>query len=124
MKQLTITLLMLLASMAAFAKSEIAPLLQAFDGRYNNSKGVEITMVEQSNNYYNSIEVKNNPAVAQQIVKWFNEVRAKAHSVSTSISDGEQDIILNLENHVNVGLTTNSDKGKLDLWIHSPQPLK
>lgn len=113
------------ASLAALAKTEGLALMQAFDGRYNDSDGVSLMLVEQPNNYYYNISVKNNASVADQIFKWFTEAKAKSPSVSTSISNGKEDIILNCSEHVNIGLTIDKKKaGSIELWVHSPNPLK
>lgn len=108
---------------AAFAKSPAIPLCQAFDGRYNNSKGVSIYKVKQKGNYYCSMEVKNNPAIAEQLQKWAKETEKLAESVSTEISNGTHSIVLYIpDGDVNVGIHYKTDNSQMTIFLRSDHP--
>lgn len=128
MKKLLFLFVALVFSLQAMAKEPLLPLCQAFDGRYNNSKGVEIYEVQQDNNYYYALKVLGNNEISKQIVEWAQQTSAKAHTVSTSIKNGEKTVILIISSvvepdvDVNVGITTNGANNDVKIWMQSIVP--
>lgn len=123
MKRILLIIVLLTGSMVALAKSPKIPLCQAFDGRYNNSKGVKIYEVKQTGNYYYSITVKDDPEIISQLQKWVKETENLANSISTSISDGNYNIILFLpDSQLNVGISYPGDNSKINIFLQSSYP--
>ena len=113
----------LLSFLSGFAKTPAVPLCQAFDGRYNNVEGVKIYEVRQENNYYYSIDVKNNPEIVEQLQSWAKESEQSANSVSTSISNGRYNVILYIPDlQLNVGINYPSDNSSIKVFLQSSSP--
>lgn len=112
----------------AMAEVRNIPLLQAFDGRYNDLKDTKISLIEQPNNYYYSIKVENNPEVISQILKWEEETEKEASNKVTTIKDGVRRIVLNIYGHgddiINIGIRYPADQEYVRMFIQSSEPLK
>lgn len=126
MKKLLLLFSFLAIWTSAMAQGQSIPLLQAFDGRYNELKDTKIILVDQPGNYYYSIEVENNPEVISQILKWAEETEKEATNKVTSIKDGMRKIVLNIygDNLINIGLSYPVDKSSLRMFLQSSSPLR
>lgn len=124
MKKVILLFTLLTAFISAFAQNPAIPLAQAFDGRYNNSKGVKIYESRQENNYYYSIKVNDNPEIIDQLLKWTKETESLANSVSTSINSGDYNIILTItgEQVINIGIRYPSDHSTISIFLQSNHP--
>lgn len=112
-----------IVALSGYAATPLQGLLQAFDGRYNNTQGVTTRENTQPGNYYYSVEAENNPAVAGQLLKWFEEIEKNSDNKTKTVSNGETRIILNLPQSITVGATYTSELKKMRIFIQSNSPL-
>lgn len=125
MKKTTILLIFILQAILIYAKSPELPLYRAFDGRYNKEKGVTISEISQSGNYYYSIHVNNNENIARQLIQWAEASKKFSNSISTSISNGNYNIIFQVpfdETEINVGIKYPDDKSFVNVFMQSDKP--
>lgn len=113
------------------AKPPVIPLMQAFDGRYNDSKGISISIIEQPDNYFYSIYVKNNSSIISQLIEWVKETEKLADSKVNDIYNGNYSILLNItgnknkdkDSAISVGVDYPADKSKIDIFLQSSKPI-
>ena len=124
MKKYLLAFSFLCVSFIISAASPSLPLLQAFDGRYIDKEGVVIRETRHPNNYYYSIDVKNNQAVIKQLMDLTDETEKTADIVTKTMSKDKRQIILNLkENNINVGIDYNTAETHIKIYIQSSKPL-
>lgn len=123
MKKFILFCLLGLSMLGLSAQNPDIPLLQAFDGRYNNEHGVKITEVTQPSNYYYGIDVKDNPSVIAQLKEWFDQTSKKAVNVNKNISEGKIMIVLNFigDKPINVGAHYPQDLSAIKIFLQSNQ---
>lgn len=128
MKKLLLLFSFLTVWVVGMAQTKPIPLTNAFDGRYNDLKGVSISLIEQPGNYYYSIDVKDNPEIVAQILKWTDETEKEASNKVTNIKDGKRVIVLNFyedgEGLINVGVSYPVDKDSIRMFMQSNKPIK
>ena len=67
MKRLAIILLCIVTAIAVFAKPPKLNVEKLFDGRFNSSKSVTISIYKNNGNYYRGMTVENNPDIIKKI---------------------------------------------------------
>lgn len=123
MKRLIFLIGLSLSWLYSLADTPALPLLKAFDGRFNNEKGVTIREISQPQNYYYSIDVEENPEVVKDIIEWSEETQKFANSLSKSINNGNYSIILFIrEGNISVGIKYPGEKTKIKVFLQSSQP--
>lgn len=68
MKRYLIFFILIIVIFPAYAKSPKLNVESLFDGRYNNSKNVTISIYKNNANYYRGITVKDNSRILKSIV--------------------------------------------------------
>lgn len=125
MKKSFLFFVFMLIAFVGWSQHPQLALVQAFDGRFNNLEGVKISEIQQKNNYYLSIKVNDNLNVINQLKIWCEETRKEATSIWTTIENGQQKMILNIEpGNINIGITTWNNENRIKLWIQSNEPIK
>ena len=122
MKRLLFFLMMGIAACTSYAANPLQSLLQAFDGRYNNTKGVTTREIIQPDNYYYSFEVENNPEVVKQLLQMFEEVKKNSNNINKTVTNGEFRYVLQFPDDTTVGATYPANYSKLRIFMQSNQP--
>ena len=90
MKRLTIIILCLVTAIAVFAKPPKLNVEKLFDGRFNSSKSVTISIYKSNGNYYRGITVTNNPGIIKKIADAIERDAPRAsHYSDHQNSDGQ-----------------------------------
>ena len=123
MKKIILIFTLLMTFVGASAQTSTLPLFQAFDGRYNDKKGVTIYEVKQPGNYYYSIDVKDNPDIIRQLEIWTEETEKLSNGMNKTISEGNiWEVFFIPENKINVGVRFPTDKSKYNVYLQSSEP--
>ena len=83
MKRLTIIILCLVTAIAVFAKPPKLNVEKLFDGRFNSSKSVTISIYKSNGNYYRGITVTNNPGIIKKIADAIERDGPEHHIIPT-----------------------------------------
>lgn len=115
---------MVFYGLCVFAANVDLPLFQAFDGRYNNNKGVEITEIIQPQNYFYSIKVKENPEIVAQLIELVKETgKYSGGGVTRTISEGKTSEIYYISNgSITIGVTYSADNSAISIFMQSNHP--
>ena len=90
MKRLAIIILCLVTAIAVFAKPPKLNVEKLFDGRFNSSKSVTISIYKSNGNYYRGITVTNNPGIIKKIADAIERDASRAsHYSDHQNSDGQ-----------------------------------
>ena len=90
MKRFAIIILCLTTAMAVFAKPPKLNVEKLFDGRFNSSKSVTISIYKNNGNYYRGMTVKNNPDIIKKIADAIEKDAPRASNYSDHQgSDGQ-----------------------------------
>ncbi len=82
MKRLVIIIFSVIIAVSAFAKPPKLNVENLFDGRFNNTKNVTVSIYRNNGNYYRGITVKNNPDIIQKIANALEKDVPKASDYS------------------------------------------
>lgn len=90
MKRLTIIIFCLATAIAVFAKPPKLNVEKLFDGRFNSSKNVTISIYKNNGNYYRGMTVVNNPDIIKKIADAIEKDAPRASNYSDHHnSDGQ-----------------------------------
>ena len=90
MKRLAIILLCIATAIAAFAKPPKLNVEKLFDGRFNSSNSVTISIYKNNGNYYRGMTVENNPDIIKKIASAIEKDTPRASNYSDHQgSDGQ-----------------------------------
>ena len=124
MKRTLLAFLFSIFYLTIYANSPQLPLLQAFDGRYNQNKDVSLYEIKQPGNFYYSIEVKDNPEITAQLNLWIKETEKNASSIYHSSENGKDvDIIFIEEGDISIGIRRWNANSSISIFIHSSDPI-
>ena len=82
MKRFAIIILCLTTAMAIFAKPPKLNVEKLFDGRFNSSKSVTISIYKNNGNYYRGMTVENNPDIIKKIADAIEKDAPRASNYS------------------------------------------
>ena len=82
MKRLIIIIACIVAALSLYAVPPKLNVERLFDGRYNDSKSVTISIYKSNGNYYRGLTVKNNPGIIKIIVDAISKDAPKAKEYS------------------------------------------
>ena len=82
MKRLVIIIFSVIIAVSAFAKPPKLNVENLFDGRFNNTKNVTVSIYRNNGNYYRGITVMNNPDIVQKIANALEKDVPKASDYS------------------------------------------
>ncbi len=82
MKRFLIFFCMAVMAIVAYAKPPKLNVENLFDGRYNNSKNVTISIYKNNGNYYRGITVKNNSKIIKAIADAIEKDKPRSEGYS------------------------------------------
>ncbi len=114
MKRLAIILLCIVTAIAVFAKPPKLNVEKLFDGRFNSSKNVTISIYKNNGNYYRGMTVENNPDIIKKIASAIEKDAPRASNYCDHQgSDGQYTSlqIINNGETIYIGLQRNRHGG-------------
>lgn len=108
MKRLLIMLFLILSASVAYAKPPKLAVEELFDGRYNNEKGVSISVSKDEAGYYRGLSVRENEVIVRAVVEAVNKDIPKAYKYYESEGDDGYFKQIKIENNgkeIIIGLT-------------------
>lgn len=123
MKRKSLALVFFVSAILAFAVPPELAVEALFDGRYNNNKNVEYSIIKQRGRYSMVMNVKNDVKVLEEASEAIEKDLAKTDDY-TSIQNKEGKIIrLKIPNNgeiISVGMKT-EENGDFFLYIRGPK---
>lgn len=125
MKRIFLLFTLVLFFIPSWADEPMLSVVQAFDGRYRNEKGVSISLSRIPGNYYYYIYVNGNSGISKQLQKWVEQDEKKAETVMESTTDEIRTLLMVVEpGDVSIGVSyTKGNTFPISLWMHSSQPI-
>ena len=98
-----------------------------FDRKELRTEGHKLVKITQKDNYYRCAQAEKDPKLRDEIIKLVREDMKKANNIVESCTDGQDRIILNIENNgeiISVGLRWD-EEGYVNLYVQgSPAAFK
>ena len=123
MKRFALLLICFVAALYAMATPPNLAVETLFDGRYNNNKNVEYTIIKRADRYSMVMNCKNDPHVLQEVTNAVNADLEKSEDY-TSIQNKDGNYIrMKIKNNgteISVGMKT-EENGDCFLYIRGPK---
>ena len=127
MKRVLIIIAVLATCLAAAAKAPKLACESLFTEKAPTKEGIKLVIIEGEANYFRSIRVENDPALAAKIKSCVEKDKKLATNKVQNYTSEKSDLILNIPSGdyiINVGYTVRAD-GRVELWMQSdPQAFK
>lgn len=121
MRRIFIFIVLLAACLAASAKGPKLACESLFTEKAPTKEGIKLVVIEGEGNYYRSISVENDPALAARIKECVEKDKKLASNKVQNYTSEKTDVILNIPSGdymINVGYTVRAN-GRVELWVQS-----
>lgn len=99
MKQLLVTIILILSSITAMAKPPQLAVEQLFDGRYNKEQNVRTSISKADGMYYRSMHITNSPGIIKVIEGAIKKDSSRAANSFEQMGEGRRFTSLKIVNN-------------------------